>query len=279
MSSLQRLPVPTPARLAIRRWRERRRRVRFYRAFVPPGGLCFDIGANVGDRVELFLAIPARVVAVEPQSSCHSVLEARFGGHPRFTLERSALGANPGEAELMAADDYETSVLATLSRDWAASVQESGRFASRRWERTEVVEVVTLDSLVDRYGPPDFCKIDVEGYEPEVLAGLSTPIPSLSVEFTPERFEATQTCVARLLELGDYGFNHSFGESLALASTQWVGADELLTALEAFRDDSSTFGDVYARLRQPSRRCAARIRARTRLRRTSDSKCTRFPPN
>lgn len=272
MPSLQRLPVPAPARPAIRRWREHRRRVRFYRSFVPPRGLCFDIGANVGDRVELFLAIPARVVAVEPQSSCHPVLEARFGGEPRFTLERCALGAGPGEAELMAADDYETSVLATLSRDWATSVQESGRFASRHWERSEVVEVLTLDVLVDRHGPPDFCKIDVEGYEPEVLAGLSTPIPSLSVEFTPERFGATQTCVARLLELGNYEFSHSLGESLVLASTQWVGVDELLAALEAFRDDSVIFGDVYARLVHSSNRRTERVRARARFRRTSDSK-------
>ena len=64
MPSVKRL-VPERARQVVRRRRELRRRLGFYRQFVPAGGLCFDVGANRGDRVELFLAIPARVVAVE----------------------------------------------------------------------------------------------------------------------------------------------------------------------------------------------------------------------
>lgn len=220
----------------------------FYRVLVPAGGLCFDVGANVGDRVELFLDVPARVVAVEPQSSCHAVLEARFGANPNFTLVPVALGSVSGRAELLAADDQRASVLATLSHDWVRRVQESGRFAARTWNRTETVQVTTLDSLIEQYGVPDFCKIDVEGYEPEVIAGLSTSIPSLSFEFTPERFEASEACIARLSTLGDYAFSRSLNESLALVS-EWVSADELLESLSALREDPVTFGDVYARLR------------------------------
>jgi FkbM family methyltransferase len=248
MPSPKHLPVSASARRRLRAWRERRRRVDFYRRFLSRGELCFDVGANRGDRVELFLATGARVVAVEPQSTCHAVLEDRFGGDGRFTLVRSAVGAASGEAELMAANDYETSVLATLSPEWAGSVQESGRFAHMRWERRETVEVTTLDALIDEYGAPAFCKIDVEGYEPEVLAGLSTPLRSLSLEFTPERMESTEACVARLLDLGAYEFDYSLNESLVLASDRWLSAPELLDELAAFRGDSVTFGDVYARL-------------------------------
>jgi FkbM family methyltransferase len=240
--------LPASARRTVRSWRERRRRIAFYRRFLERGDLCFDVGANRGDRVELFLAVPARVVAVEPQTSCHAVLEERFGDDPRFTLVRAAVGAEKGEAELMAANDYETSVLATLSSDWASRVQASGRFAHMRWDRREHVEMTTLDALVEEHGEPAFCKIDVEGYEAEVLAGLSTPVRSLSVEFTPERLEATDACVARLGELGRYAFNYSLNESLVLASERWTSAAELLDALSAFSGDSVTFGDVYARL-------------------------------
>ena len=38
-----------------------------YRAFVPAGGLAFDIGAHVGDRISIFRQLGARVVALEPQ--------------------------------------------------------------------------------------------------------------------------------------------------------------------------------------------------------------------
>ena len=54
------------------------------------------------------------------------------------------------------------------------------------WADHAVVPVTTLDALIDRYGLPAFCKIDVEGFEEAVVRGLSRPIPSVSFEFTPE---------------------------------------------------------------------------------------------
>jgi FkbM family methyltransferase len=239
--------IPDPVRLALRARREHRRRVAFYRRFVGRDQLCFDVGANLGNRVELFLAIPARVVAVEPQSSCREILEARFGSNPGFTLVGAALGPEPGEAELMAADDDEASVLATLSREWVERVRESGRFSMFSWDRRERVEVTTLDAIIERYREPAFCKIDVEGYELEVLEGLTYPLRSLSFEFTPERPEATEGCVRRLVELGSYRFNYSRGESLVLEAERWMDAPSLLAAMARFRGDTVTFGDVYAR--------------------------------
>jgi hypothetical protein len=105
-----------------------------------------------------------------------------------------------------------------------------------------------LDAVVERFGEPAFCKIDVEGYEREVLAGLTRPIRAVSIEFTPEYLDATQECVARLLSLGPYEFNYSLNESLELAQKQWMSGDELAVALDAVRDDPRVFGDVYARL-------------------------------
>src|SRR5689334_4646326 len=45
-------------------------RLRFYRQFVGPGDLVFDVGANVGHVTKVFLRAGARVVAIEPQSIC-----------------------------------------------------------------------------------------------------------------------------------------------------------------------------------------------------------------
>ncbi len=39
----------------------------FYSQFIRPGDLVFDIGANRGDRTEVFVQMGARVVAAEPQ--------------------------------------------------------------------------------------------------------------------------------------------------------------------------------------------------------------------
>lgn len=44
--------------------------MRFYEQFIRPNDICFDIGANMGNRTEVFLKLGAKVIAVEPQSEC-----------------------------------------------------------------------------------------------------------------------------------------------------------------------------------------------------------------
>ena len=54
-------------------------RLSFYSQFLNPNTLCFDIGANIGNRTEIFLTLGARVIAVEPQKECAKMLRLRFG--------------------------------------------------------------------------------------------------------------------------------------------------------------------------------------------------------
>jgi FkbM family methyltransferase len=208
---------------------------------VPPDGLCFDVGANIGERTELFVALGARVVAVEPQAECAATLRRRFG--ERIELVELALGSEPGNAEMLLAD-YHT--LSSLSPEWVEAVQKSGRFADFEWGERVAVPVTTLDELIRRFGVPDFCKIDVEGYELEVLLGLSQPVPALSFEFTWERMESRLAAVEHLATLGMTRFNFSFGESLVFALDSWVTSGEIVRFLESTSRDIVTFGDVYA---------------------------------
>ena len=78
----------------------RRRLRRFYRQFVHPGALSFDIGAHLGSRSRAFLDLGARVIALEPQPQCVAYLQKRWGGERRFTLIPKAIGAQPGIATL-----------------------------------------------------------------------------------------------------------------------------------------------------------------------------------
>jgi FkbM family methyltransferase len=228
----------------LRRRRERRRRHRhalaFYGGFVSRDDLCFDVGANWGNRTSLFLELGARVVAVEPQRECVQALRAldRTGG--RLVVVEAALGAAIGEAELLTTD---VDTLSTLSTEWIEHVREAGRFRLD-WTGSRTVRVTTLDLLISEHGVPRFCKIDVEGYEEQVLEGLSQPLPALSFEFTPEHGEAAVACIERLRALGHDRYAFSLGESLELGP--WRSADELVAELAALPRDRITFGDVYA---------------------------------
>ena len=79
-----------------------RRMVAFYREFLGPGDLAFDVGAHVGSRVRAWRKLGARVVAVEPQPDCVRVLRLLFGRDPQVVLVTDALGAQPGTAQLAA---------------------------------------------------------------------------------------------------------------------------------------------------------------------------------
>jgi FkbM family methyltransferase len=213
---------------------------RFYGEFVRPGDLVFDVGANVGDRTAVFRALGARVVAVEPQSFCLDRLRKVFGADPNVHIVAAGLAASPGTMELSICDAAPT--ISTMSTTW----RDAGRFAnSHQWTRTETVPVTTLDALIDEYGTPAFCKIDVEGFELSVIEGLSRPLRCLSFEFAREFMEQTSACMRRLADLGGYRFNVSLGESMRFALADNIAADDLFSFLSS-HTDPLLWGDVYA---------------------------------
>ena len=65
-------------------------RIKFYSQFVKNGNLVFDVGANEGNRTDIYLSIGAKVVAVEPQKDCYTKLEQRFGN--KIELIKKGLG-------------------------------------------------------------------------------------------------------------------------------------------------------------------------------------------
>ncbi|MFW6339727.1 MAG: FkbM family methyltransferase, partial [Wenzhouxiangella sp.] len=129
---------------------------RFYRPFIKPGDLVFDIGAHLGDRSSAFAGLGARVVALEPQPQLLAWLERLVGGTDRVTCLPQAVGAQPGRLELATSRTNPT--VASLSPAWRAQVaQARSGFAGVNWDSQVSVEVTTLDALIEEYGEPVFC--------------------------------------------------------------------------------------------------------------------------
>jgi FkbM family methyltransferase len=217
------------------------RLARLYRPFVPAGGLCFDVGAHVGQRTRCWRRLGARVIAIEPQRSCLTVLHALCGRDPGVTIVPMAVGRERGEATLYAAP--RTPTVASLSADWIERVRRDPGFAHVEWRADARVPVTTLDALIEAHGEPDFVKIDVEGYEADVLAGLGRPLRALSFEYVSASPGVTAACLAELARLGEYRYAWSRGETHRLSA--WLDAATLVEQLaDAARVGAS--GDVYA---------------------------------
>jgi len=240
---------------------------RLYGQFVGPWSLVFNVGANVGTRTRVFLDQGAAVVAVEPQREMVMALmemarerdykrekradealkpitylySAGGWGH-RFVIVEAAAGPIIDTVDLHLCTDNQ---LATCAPGWAEALQD--RWPMEKWQRTIPVQQITLDWLIEQTDIPDFIKIDVEGYEREVIQGLSSRVPCLCFEATIPFVEPAIECVEDLAErLGFSLFNYLVQEKMELVLEEWVDAEGMVEILRGL-PESTFYCDVFAR--------------------------------
>lgn len=198
-----------------RAWREE---VSFYRNLLPDQSLCFDIGAHFGAKSEALLQTGASVVAFEPNPAVLSELTARCGGNPHWSLVTTALGSAPALLEM---NLHHRSGESSFDPAWKGGAGFIARMH---------VPVMTLDAAIEAFGVPWYCKIDVEGWEEEVLRGLNRPIPLISFEFhiNEEITPRSRRCLQRLSDFGPAMVNVTPAESSVFHLPQWVPLDEFV---------------------------------------------------
>jgi FkbM family methyltransferase len=220
-----------------------RRMDELYRSFVKPGELVFDIGAHIGHRTASFLRLGARVVAVEPQPAAAGFLRALYGWRRRAKIVRAACGRGEGRIQLHV--NSANPIVSTASSAFISAAAGSIGWEGQSWDRVIDSPLTSLDALMRDYGAPSFIKIDVEGFESDVLAGLKQPPPSLSFEFTLIQRDVAVQCVHQCAALGLTSFQAVVGETHALAFEAPVTEDALLIWLSALPPDANS-GDIYA---------------------------------
>ena len=140
-----------------------------------------DVGANSGqfDRSIRKAGYRGRIISFEPLSEAHAKLLAASRHDPLWTVPpRWALAASCGKVQVnIAANSQSSSILSMLKRHIAGALKRHIAGAPEAvYVGKETVATTTLDSFLD--GEPDLgdtrigLKIDTQGYEAEVLAGL-----------------------------------------------------------------------------------------------------------
>ena len=213
----------------------------FYSEFIKPDDLVFDVGANIGNRTDIFLGLGARVVSIDPQPSCIEQLNIKYRNNKKVNIVGMGLGAAPGVNKLNISN---ADTISTMSEEWLNVVKQNNLFAGATWDNFVEVPITTLDILIESYGTPVFCKIDVEGFELEVVKGLSSIIPVISFEFLPEHKDAAIDVLNQLDKLGDFLCNVSLGESMKMHYGSWISLDDFMVDL-ASDEEFLDFGDIY----------------------------------
>ncbi len=150
------------------------------RTYIRPGTTFVDVGANVGYFSRLAATCePARIIAFEPHPELVEVLALNVWGlEPVVEVVTAALGDSNGTVALSSAD-----------HNYGDTRVSAGGAAPS----TMVAAVVRMDDMIS--GRVDVVKIDVQGYESEVLRGmqriiLENPQIVMIVEFWPSAIEA-----------------------------------------------------------------------------------------
>jgi FkbM family methyltransferase len=244
-------PINALASLQYKLWRwqhlaRRNRRMRqFYSQFIEPGDLAFDVGASLGSRTRIFLGLGARVVAVEPQKECARCLFIYFHANPNFHLVNKALGAAEGKGEMFISN---FSVTSTLARDWVQADKPGGFWQPVTWPTTRTVSVTTLDALIQEFGKPALVKVDTECSEFEIMRGLSSPLPLISLEFLPDYLEPILKSISYLMRFAPIELNYTLEENFTWMLKEWVTPDEMISILETYRASKKVLsGEVYIR--------------------------------
>jgi FkbM family methyltransferase len=214
-----------------------------YGRFLKPRDLAFDIGSHVGDRISSFRRLGARVVALEPQPGPARAIRLIHGRDPDVTLIEAACGDSEGSLTLRINSANPT--VSTASEAFVGAARDAQGWREQVWDREIAVPCTTLDKLICAHGMPAFAKIDVEGFEAHVLAGLTKAIPVISFEFTTIQREVAEACLAILETLGRYRFNVALGESQRFELAGNASAEAMGEFLRALPHDANS-GDVYA---------------------------------
>ncbi len=133
-----------------------------------------DVGAYRGDfaRECLRLWPEARISCVEPLASRAADLDALVRSHPRVRVHRCLVGAEVRANVAL----HEAETASSVLTEW-----QPNQFPAHEYPMETIDHLLAADASATA---PDFLKIDVQGYELEVLKGAERTLPSLRAVLT-----------------------------------------------------------------------------------------------
>lgn len=219
----------------------------FYKELIGTGKFIFDVGASLGGRTFIFKKLKAKkIIAIEPDESAFKILKKTFGNFSEIIILKIGLGSKNEFKGFLRSN---SSTLSTFDDYDASKTKNDKRFNNIVFEKAENIEIRTLDSLIDEFGMPYFCKISTVGYELEIIKGLTHQIPIISLGCNIDyHIDKTIECVNLISKLGNYKFNYAYSSILnGLYEKKWIESTEMVNNLNKMRNiEFSKYIEIFA---------------------------------
>ena len=221
----------------------------FYKNFLKihpsKNNLIFDVGANKGNKAKIFSKLSKKVVAFEPSEKLYNLLKGKFRNFNIIILN-CALGSRVSESQMYLVEKNEA--YNSLNKKHIETTTSSRGIATLNSVKIQKVKVEVIENFIQKYGIPKYIKIDVEGYELEVLKGLLTPVPMLSFEANlPEFLEEAIQSILLLDNLSPEGYRFNFVNDLNFLEEEFMNKNE---AINYLRNMKGRYLEIYAILQK-----------------------------
>jgi len=173
--------------------------------------LYFDIGAYKGNYTKILFSTTNinKVICVEPNQNIIESLKKNLSEYKnKIEIINKAVSSDKNNIDFYICSKYD--IISTCDLDWVEK-SRFNVFNRSDWIKTKV-NTITIDELVDLYGIPIKIKIDVEGYELNVIKSMKKFYNCLiSFEWTEEKLLDIIEIINYLFELGYNGFHIQHG--------------------------------------------------------------------
>lgn len=204
--------------------------------------LIFDVGANLGHKSLIFSKLANQVIAFEPTVELAKKLEDKFKG-TNVKIVHSALGNSISSTEMYIVK--ENQAYNSLKKKHIETTTTKRGIADLTTVKKQRVNIETLEEIIQEYGLPTYIKIDVEGYEYEVLKGLKTPVPILSFEVNLPEFRGEGVkCINYIHNLSLKGYKFNFTTDRDFLNSSFIEPEAAISFIQTTKLE---YLEVYAR--------------------------------
>lgn len=205
--------------------------------------LIFDVGANIGSKSRVFSKLAKKVIAFEPSEKLFFSLRKKFE-NTNVIIYNYALGERISTADFYIVESNEA--YNSLNKKHIEETATTRGIASLQTVKHEKVKVEMLENFIAKYGIPKYIKIDVEGYELEVLKGLKTPAPLISLEANlPEFIGESIECLNYLDAISAKRYVYNFSVSNKFLKERFLNKSE---AIDFLRCTQLPYLEIFARM-------------------------------